>query len=61
MVWGDRFVITPSEFLSEKWTFYPALVIEELGSWVSGGRLSEDSGIEISYSSATISVNCEKL
>jgi hypothetical protein len=27
MVWGDRFIITPSEFLSEKWTFYPALVI----------------------------------
>ena len=27
MVWGDRFIITPSEFLSEKWTLYSASVI----------------------------------
>ena len=30
MVWGDRFIITPSEFLYEKWTFYPALVISRI-------------------------------
>ena len=26
-VWGDRFIITPSEFFKEKGTFYSALVI----------------------------------
>ena len=27
MVWGDRFIITPSEFFKEKWTLYCAPVI----------------------------------
>ena len=30
-VWGDRFIITPSEFFKEKGTFYSALVIY---SWI---------------------------
>ena len=27
MVWGDKFIITPSEFWPEKASIYPALVI----------------------------------
>ena len=27
VVWGDRFIITPSEIFNEKGTFYSALVI----------------------------------
>ena len=31
-VWGDRFIITPSEFFKEKGTFYCALVIASIAS-----------------------------
>lgn len=27
IVWGDRYIITPSEFFVKKWTLYPAMEV----------------------------------